>query len=156
MKSPKRSIVKNGFFGYFIKQFSPRDCRQSEVPVGVWRKMCWSQSAWMILCRTQPAVTCLSLARVAKTTKMNSFQREYVFEAWCRGTQREYSSNHLNIALLNVFQYLNGRHRHIFIPQKFFICSDFLAESLVIRKLQGSKLTFSKISARKKAPENSR
>ena len=33
---------------------------------------------------------------------------------------------------------------------------DFLAESLVIRKLEGSKLTFSKISARKKAPENSR
>ena len=24
--------------------------------------------------------------------------------------------NHLNIALLNVFKYLNGRHRHIFIP----------------------------------------
>ena len=24
--------------------------------------------------------------------------------------------NHLNIALLNVFQYLNGRYRHIFIP----------------------------------------
>ena len=24
--------------------------------------------------------------------------------------------NHLNIALLNVFQYLNGRFRHIFIP----------------------------------------
>ena len=23
--------------------------------------------------------------------------------------------NHLNIALLNVFQYLNGRYRHIFI-----------------------------------------
>ena len=43
--------------------------------------------------------------------------------------------NHLNIALLNVFQYLNGRYRHIFIHKKFFICSDFLAESLVIRKL---------------------
>ena len=41
-------------------------------------------------------------------------------------------------------------------PKKIFICSDFLAESLVIRKLWGSKLTFSKISARKKAPENSR
>ena len=27
--------------------------------------------------------------------------------------------NHLNIALLNVFQYLNGRYRHIFIPQNF-------------------------------------
>ena len=38
--------------------------------------------------------------------------------------------NHLNIALLNEFQYLNGGYRHIFIPQKFFICSDFLAESL--------------------------
>ena len=24
--------------------------------------------------------------------------------------------NHLNIALLNVFQYLNGRYGHIFIP----------------------------------------
>ena len=24
--------------------------------------------------------------------------------------------NHLNIALLNVFQYLNGSNRHIFIP----------------------------------------
>ena len=43
--------------------------------------------------------------------------------------------NHLNIALLNVFLYLNGGYRHIFIPWKFSICSDFLAESLVIRKL---------------------
>ena len=64
--------------------------------------------------------------------------------------------NHLNQHLFISNQYLNGRYGHIFIPQKFFICSDFLAESLVIRKLQGSKLTFSKISARKKAPENSR
>ena len=31
-----------------------------------------------------------------------------------------------------------------------------LAESLVIRKLYGSKLTFPKIPARKKAPENSK
>ena len=50
----------------------------------------------------------------------------------------------------------NGRYRHIFIPSKFFICSDFLAESLMIRKLLGSTLTFSKISARKKVPENSK
>ena len=64
--------------------------------------------------------------------------------------------NHLNIALLNVFQSLNSGYGHIFIPYKFFICSDFLAESLVIRKLQGSKLTRSKILARKKAPENFR
>ena len=27
--------------------------------------------------------------------------------------------NHLNIALLNVFLYLNGRYRHIFIPKNF-------------------------------------
>ena len=58
--------------------------------------------------------------------------------------------NHLNMALLNVNRNLNGRYRHIFIPKKYFICSDFLAESLVIRKLQRSKLTFSKISAKKK------
>ena len=42
----------------------------------------------------------------------------------------------------------------IFLSPK--TCSDFRAESLVIRKLQGSKITFSKISARKKASENSR
>ena len=41
----------------------------------------------------------------------------------------------------------------MFIPLKVFICSDFLAESLVIRELQGWKLTFSKISARTKAAE---
>ena len=33
------------------------------------------------------------------------------------------------------------------------MCSDFLAESLVIRKLQGSKITFSKILARKRLPK---
>ena len=43
--------------------------------------------------------------------------------------------NHFNITLLNVFYYLNGRYRHAFISYKFFICSDFLAESLVIQKL---------------------
>ena len=62
----------------------------------------------------------------------------------------------LTIALLNVFQYLNGRYRHIFIPSKFLIWSDFLTESLLIQKLWESKLTFLKISARKKAPENPR
>ena len=43
--------------------------------------------------------------------------------------------NHLHITSLNVFYHLNGRYRHIFIPRKFFICSDFLAKRLVIRKL---------------------
>ena len=33
-----------------------------------------------------------------------------------RGTQRGYSSKPLNIALVNAFQYSNGRYRHIFIP----------------------------------------
>ena len=33
-----------------------------------------------------------------------------------RGTQRGYSSKPLNITLLNVFSYLNGRYRHVFIP----------------------------------------
>ena len=43
--------------------------------------------------------------------------------------------NHLNIVLINVFQDLNGRYRNIFIPWKISVCSDFIAESLVIRKL---------------------
>ena len=45
-----------------------------------------------------------------------------------RGTQREYSSKPLKHSIVQ------RRHRHICIPPKFFICSDFLAESLVIRK----------------------
>ena len=44
------------------------------------------------------------------------------------------AQNHLNIALFNVFKYLKGEYGHIFIHYKFFICPDFLAESLVIRK----------------------
>ena len=37
-------------------------------------------------------------------------------ERFTRGTQRGYTSKPLNIALLNVFKYLNVRYRHIFIP----------------------------------------
>ena len=33
------------------------------------------------------------------------------------------------------------------------MCSDFLAESLVMRKLQGLKLTFSKFQPEKKLPK---
>ena len=48
MKSPKRSIVKNGLsISYNQAVLSARSSRQSVVPVGVWREMCWSQSAWM-------------------------------------------------------------------------------------------------------------
>ena len=43
IKSPKRSIVKKWLFRLFHQAVLPRDSRQSEVPVGVWRKMCWSQ-----------------------------------------------------------------------------------------------------------------
>ena len=80
------------------------------------------------------------------------------FGEFVRGTQRELIvRNQLNIALLNEFQYLNGRYRQIFIPLKFFICSDFLAESYSSDpKIKGIKHTFSKISARKKSPEDSR
>ena len=58
--------------------------------------------------------------------------------------------NNLNIALLNVFFYLNGRYRHIFIPEKFFIYSDFLAESLVIQKIIGIKTYFFENFSQKK------
>ena len=47
------------------------------------------------------------------------------------------SSKPLNITLLNVFYYSKGLYGHFFIRLELFICSDFLAESLLIRKLQG-------------------
>ena len=109
-----------------------------------------------------PSSATLSIIKISVVTKTSRDSLHSCTETieWMRritGAPNEnIVQNHLNIALLNVFQYLNGGYGHIFIPYKFFICSDFLAESLVIRKLQGSKLTFSKISARKKAPENSR
>ena len=37
-----------------------------------------------------------------------------------RGIQREYSSKPLKHSIVNVFYYLTGRYRHIFIPQKTF------------------------------------
>ena len=52
-----------------------------------------------------------------------------------RGSQREYSSKTLKHSIAKRILVLISRYRHIFIPWKFFICSDFLAESLVIRKL---------------------
>ena len=52
-----------------------------------------------------------------------------------RGTQREYTSKPLKHSIVKrVLVFINGGYGHIFIPYKFFICSDFLAESLVIRK----------------------
>ena len=74
---------------------------------------------------------------------LSSLRKQSTFR---RGTQENIVQNHLHIALVDVFQYnLNGRYRLF-----FFICSDFLAESLVIQKFQRSKLTFSKILARKR------
>ena len=52
-----------------------------------------------------------------------------------RGTQREYSSKPLKHGIVKRVLYLNGGYGHIFIPYKLFICSDFLAEILVILKL---------------------
>ena len=51
------------------------------------------------------------------------------------GTQREYSSRPLKNDIVKRVLVFNGGYGHIFIPYKFFICSDFLAEGLVIRKL---------------------
>ena len=43
--------------------------------------------------------------------------------------------NHLNIALFNVFSIWRVDTGIFLSPKKFFICSDFLAEILVIQKL---------------------
>ena len=52
-------------------------------------------------------------------TVMQSFgkrgERPFIL-SWFSGEPNEnIVENHLNMALLNVFQYLNGRYRHIFI-----------------------------------------
>ena len=41
---------------------------------------------------------------------------KYTFTAGYGLPNESIVQNHLNIALLNVFWYLNGRYRHIFIP----------------------------------------
>ena len=58
------------------------------------------------------------------------------------------------------------KSEHIFCPQttqdqgpqtgKFFICSDFLAESLVIRTYRDENLPFRKFQREKRLPKNSR
>ena len=56
--------------------------------------------------------SCVVFARQLKSTQHSLHQRIYLI----RGTQREYSSKPLKHSLFNVFQYLNGRYRQIFIP----------------------------------------
>ena len=49
------------------------------------------------------------------------------FNYWSGAPNEDIVQNHLNIALLNVFYYLNGTYRHIFIPLKFFHLFGFLS-----------------------------
>ena len=70
-KIAKEINCEKWLFRLFHQAVLLRDRRQSEVPVGVWRKMRWSRSAWMILRRTYQAVTCLSVASVASVAKTN-------------------------------------------------------------------------------------
>ena len=60
----------------------------------------------------------------------------------CRG-ERENSSKPLEHSIVKCILVFKLYIQAYFCPLKILICSDFLAESLVIRKLQGSKLTFS-------------
>ena len=65
MKSPNRSIAissRCSFCEIVKTELGPSR--------GVEGNMSWSQSAWMILRRNSPAVTCLS---VAKSMKLDSF-----------------------------------------------------------------------------------
>ena len=50
--------------------------------------------------------------------------------------------NHLNIALLNVFYYLNGRYRHIFNPPKIFHVFGFPSWKSSDPKIIGIKRNF--------------
>ena len=59
-----------------------------------------------------------------------------------------------HLTLLNVFQYLNGRYTY-FYPLKKFLLFGFPSWKFSDPKIIAIKRAFSKISARKKAPENS-
>ena len=52
-----------------------------------------------------------------------------------RGTQRGYSSKPLKHSIVKRVLVFKQWIWAYFYPYKFFICSDFVAESLVIRKL---------------------
>ena len=69
--------------------------------------------------------------------KITVWRSKYCLEI-SQGRPREYSSKplkHIIVERTNFSIILKGRYSHIFFSQKFFICSDFLAESLVTRKL---------------------
>ena len=59
-----------------------------------------------------------------------------------RGTQREYSSKLLKNALLIIFQYLNRRYRHIFVPKKTFHLFGFPSWKSSDPKIIGIKTYF--------------
>ena len=82
-------------------------------------------------------------------TTIQKFQKKpgyWRYRALGRGTQREYTSKPFKHSIVERILVFKWQIQAYFYPLKIFICSDFLAKSLVIRKLQGSKLTFSKIS----------
>ena len=57
--------------------------------------------------------------------------------------------NHLNIALLNVFKYLNDRYRHPFIPLKFFHLFGFPSWKSSDPKIIGIKTYLENFSQKK-------
>ena len=77
-------------------------------------------------------------------------------KATVRGTQRENSSKPLQHSIFECILVVKRRYKHIFVPYKFFICSDFLAESLYDPKIIGIKNHLFENFSQKKAPENSR
>ena len=80
-------------------------------------------------------------------TFLSCFERFF----YVRGTQRKDSSKPLKHSIVK--RILVRQIWAYFIPKKFFICSDYLAESLVIRRLQGSKLTFRKFQPEYRLPK---
>ena len=62
--------------------------------------------------------------------------------------------NHLNIALLNVFWYLNGRYRHIFYPLNIFHLFGFPSLKSSDPKIIGIKThLFENFSQKKRLPK---
>ena len=87
---------------------------------------------------------------------LKPLQQYFHVALFIRGTQRQYSSKPLQHSIVKRILGFKRQIQAYFYPLRIFHLFGFLAESLLIRKLQRSKLTFSKILASKKAPENYR
>ena len=73
----------------------------------------------VVCCSYLLSVNCMDMNDNRPRNKVRICRQQWDLSIF-RAPNENIVQNHLNIALLNVFYYLNGRYRHIFYPLKFF------------------------------------